>query len=74
MWLGQGKPLTLQNQHEGLLQVKSSGCITRGGGYSGSAKNHQDPYLKTILGFLGIEDVTFLLQKILPCLIWPKPL
>jgi FMN-dependent NADH-azoreductase len=48
----------------GLLQGKQViAGITRGGSYSGSSSNHQETYLKTVLSFIGIEDVTFLVAE-----------
>ncbi|GAA4881063.1 FMN-dependent NADH-azoreductase [Ferrimonas pelagia] len=48
---------------EGLLHGKRGLIIaTRGGRYAAgapaAAANHQDPYLRTVLGFVGIDDVT----------------
>ena len=50
---------------EGLLKGKKVFVLTaRGGNYAeGSpahAMDHQMPYLKTVLGFLGLDDVTFI--------------
>ena len=48
----------------GLLEKKKViVVITRGGGYSNSPQNHQDPYLKTFLSFIGLNDVTFLIAE-----------
>jgi FMN-dependent NADH-azoreductase len=44
----------------GLLKNKKAYVMTaRGGAYQGSPNDTQTPYLKNVLGFLGIEDVTF---------------
>lgn len=32
--------------------------LTRGGRYTGSPLDHQEPYLRTVLNFLGITDIT----------------
>ncbi|MCW8885039.1 MAG: FMN-dependent NADH-azoreductase [Motiliproteus sp.] len=47
----------------GLLKDKQAFIISARGGRYGdgspaAAMNHQDTYLKTVLGFIGIEDVT----------------
>ena len=50
------------NGPEGLSGGKRVIVVsTRGGVYSGdlSPMDHQESYLKTVFGFLGIEDVTF---------------
>jgi len=52
------------NGPEGLLKGKKVYVITaRGGNYSPSSPahemDHQSPYLKTVLGFIGFDDVTF---------------
>jgi len=49
----------------GLLTGKKVCVLTaRGGDYSASspahAMDHQAPYLRTVLGFLGLDDVTFI--------------
>lgn len=48
---------------EGLMKNKKMVVITsRGGSYEGKTKSfdHQEPYLRTIFGFIGIEDVQFI--------------
>ncbi len=46
---------------EGLLQGKRAFVLTaRGGVYAGSSLDHQEPYLRQALGFIGIEDVQFI--------------
>jgi FMN-dependent NADH-azoreductase len=46
---------------QGLLVGKRSFVLTaRGGIYAGSALDHQEPYLRQVLGFVGIHDVTFI--------------
>jgi FMN-dependent NADH-azoreductase len=48
---------------EGLLKGKKAYVVTaRGGVYSegpGAAFDFQEPYLRAVLGFIGIKDVTF---------------
>ena len=45
---------------EPMLQGKKAIIITsRGGFIAGTAYDFQEPYLRTILGFIGITDVTF---------------
>ena len=57
---------TFSSSYEGLAKGKKAFIITSrgGGGYGpGEAReqiNFEDPYLKTVLGFIGITDVTFL--------------
>lgn len=44
----------------GLLKNKKAYVMAaRGGAYQGTAADTQTPYLKTFLGFVGIDDVTF---------------
>jgi FMN-dependent NADH-azoreductase len=46
---------------QGLLTGKRAYVLTaRGGIYAGSASDHQEPYLRQVLGFVGIHDVTFI--------------
>lgn len=48
---------------EGLVKNKKMVIITsRGGDYSGEAKSYdfQESYLRTIFGFVGITDITFI--------------
>ena len=54
-----------ENGPEGLIKGKRVYVITaNGGNYSeghpAHAMDHQTPYLKTVLGFLGLDDVTFI--------------
>ena len=53
-----------ENGPEGLLPVKKAVVIeTRGGLYSegpAAAQDSQEPHLRTLLGFMGITDVTFI--------------
>lgn len=50
-----------ENGPEGLLQGKRVFVVlTRGGVYRDQPADHQVPYLKQVLGFLGMTDVTFL--------------
>lgn len=49
---------------EGLLKNKKVVVVvSRGGFYAGDAAaagmNHQEPYLRTVLGFIGLTDVSF---------------
>jgi FMN-dependent NADH-azoreductase len=51
--------------HEGLLKGKKVFIVTgRGGVYSGEspakALDFQEPYLRAMLGFIGLTDITFL--------------
>ncbi len=51
---------------EGLLKNKKMVVITsRGADYSGDYKvhNHQEPYLRSIFGFVGITDITFVIAQ-----------
>jgi len=46
---------------QGLLTGKRAYVLTaRGGIYAGSSLDHQEPYLRQVLGFVGIHDVTFI--------------
>ncbi|MES2818371.1 MAG: FMN-dependent NADH-azoreductase [Pseudomonadota bacterium] len=46
---------------QGLLQGKRAYVLTaRGGLYEGGALDHQEPYLRQVLAFVGIEDVRFI--------------
>ena len=48
---------------EGLIKDKKMIIITsRGGQYEGAMQgfDHQEPYLRTIFGFVGITDITFI--------------
>lgn len=46
---------------QGLLRGKKAIVASaRGGRYTGSPLDHQEPYLKTVLNFLGIEDISFI--------------
>lgn len=46
---------------QGLLTGKRAFVLTaRGGLYTGSSLDHQEPYLRQVLGFVGIHDVTFI--------------
>ncbi|MHB1046028.1 MAG: FMN-dependent NADH-azoreductase [Thermoanaerobaculia bacterium] len=46
---------------EGLLKGKTAYvALARGGRYRGMPTDAQTPYLKTVLGFLGIADVRFI--------------
>lgn len=50
-----------ENGPEGLLQGKRAFVITaRGGIYAGGSQDHQEPYLRQVLAFMGIHDVTFI--------------
>lgn len=45
---------------QGLLTDKRAFVLTaRGGIYAGSSQDHQEPYLRQVLGFVGIHDVSF---------------
>ncbi len=46
---------------QGLLRGKRAYVLTaRGGIYAGSALDHQEPYLRQVLGFVGIHEVEFI--------------
>jgi len=46
---------------EGLLKGKRAFVLTaRGGIYAGTGLDHQEPYLRQALGFIGIIDVQFI--------------
>ncbi|QAY92211.1 FMN-dependent NADH-azoreductase [Pseudomonas sp. ACM7] len=46
---------------QGLLSGKCAYVLTaRGGIYAGSPADHQEPYLRQVMGFIGIHDVTFI--------------
>ena len=46
---------------QGLLTGKRAYVLTaRGGIHAGGASDHQEPYLRHVLGFIGIHDVTFI--------------
>jgi FMN-dependent NADH-azoreductase len=46
---------------QGLLEGKRAYVLTaRGGVYAGSGMDHQEPYLRQALGFIGIHDVQFI--------------
>ncbi|MBA1232536.1 FMN-dependent NADH-azoreductase [Pseudomonas viridiflava] len=46
---------------QGLLTGKRAFVLTaRGGIYTGSSLDHQEPYVRQVLGFIGIHDVTFI--------------
>ncbi|WP_277372549.1 FMN-dependent NADH-azoreductase [Pseudomonas sp. AA-38] len=46
---------------QGLLTGKRAIVLTaRGGIYAGSALDHQEPYLRQVLAFIGIHDVQFI--------------
>jgi len=54
-----------ENGPEGLLTGRKVYVLTaRGGDYSAAgpihAMDHQTPYLRTVLGFLGLTDITFI--------------
>jgi FMN-dependent NADH-azoreductase len=46
---------------QGLLTGKRAFVLTaRGGIHAGAVTDHQEPYLRQVLGFIGIHDVTFI--------------
>ncbi|SFY09110.1 FMN-dependent NADH-azoreductase [Pseudomonas sp. NFACC49-2] len=46
---------------QGLLVGKRAFVLTaRGGIHAGGSSDHQEPYLRQIMGFIGIHDVTFI--------------
>ena len=50
-----------ENVPQGLLVGKKAYVLTaRGGIYAGSAADHQEPYLRQVMAFIGIHEVTFI--------------
>lgn len=50
-----------ENGPQGLLHGKRAFVLTaRGGIYAGGSQDHQEPYLRQVLAFMGIHDVTFI--------------
>lgn len=46
---------------QGLLADKRAFVLTaRGGIHAGGSSDHQEPYLRQVMGFIGIHDVTFI--------------
>ncbi|WP_137805360.1 FMN-dependent NADH-azoreductase [Pseudomonas sp. G(2018)] len=46
---------------QGLLSGKRAYVLTaRGGIHAGAPSDHQEPYLRQVMGFIGIHDVTFI--------------
>ena len=46
---------------QGLLTGKRAIVLTaRGGIHTGATSDHQEPYLRQVMGFIGIHDVTFI--------------
>jgi FMN-dependent NADH-azoreductase len=46
---------------QGLLSGKRAFVLTaRGGIYAGTGLDHQEPYLRQVLGFIGIHEVSFI--------------
>ncbi|MCJ7957672.1 MAG: FMN-dependent NADH-azoreductase [Pseudomonas sp.] len=46
---------------QGLLTGKRAYVLTaRGGIYAGGTADHQEPYLRQVMGFIGIHDVEFI--------------
>ncbi|AZF17256.1 FMN-dependent NADH-azoreductase [Pseudomonas sp. R3-18-08] len=46
---------------QGLLTGKRAIVLTaRGGIHTGAASDHQEPYLRQVMAFIGIHDVTFI--------------
>jgi FMN-dependent NADH-azoreductase len=46
---------------QGLLTGKRAFVLTaRGGIHAGGSSDHQEPYLRQVMGFIGIHDVTFI--------------
>ncbi|MCU1750698.1 FMN-dependent NADH-azoreductase [Pseudomonas sp. 6D_7.1_Bac1] len=46
---------------QGLLNGKRAFVLTaRGGIHTGSTSDHQEPYLRQVMAFIGIHDVTFI--------------
>ncbi len=52
---------TQETGPQGLLTGKKAYVLTaRGGIYAGSPADHQEPYLRQVMAFIGIHDVTFI--------------
>ncbi|UMZ13614.1 FMN-dependent NADH-azoreductase [Pseudomonas sp. MPFS] len=50
-----------QTGPQGLLTGKRAFVLTaRGGIYAGSSTDHQEPYLRQVMAFIGIHDVQFI--------------
>ena len=50
-----------ENGPQGLLVGKKAYVLTaRGGIYAGRAADHQEPYLRQVMAFIGIHEVTFI--------------
>ncbi|MCY1415924.1 FMN-dependent NADH-azoreductase [compost metagenome] len=50
-----------ENGPQGLLSGKRAVVLTsRGGIYAGGPLDHQEPYLRQAMAFIGIHDVTFI--------------
>ncbi|AZC23309.1 MULTISPECIES: FMN-dependent NADH-azoreductase [Pseudomonas] len=50
-----------QTGPQGLLTGKRAYVLTaRGGIYAGSSTDHQEPYLRQVMAFIGIHDVQFI--------------
>ncbi len=50
-----------ENGPQGLLSGKRAFVLTaRGGIYAGSSMDHQEPYLRQAMAFIGIHDVAFI--------------
>ncbi|MNR37810.1 FMN-dependent NADH-azoreductase [compost metagenome] len=46
---------------QGLLTGKRAYILTaRGGIHAGASSDHQEPYLRQVMAFIGIHDVTFI--------------
>ncbi|MGY2291083.1 FMN-dependent NADH-azoreductase [Pseudomonas sp. SDO528_S397] len=46
---------------QGLLTGKRAIVLTaRGGIHTGSSTDHQEPYLRQVMGFIGVHEVTFI--------------
>jgi FMN-dependent NADH-azoreductase len=64
MAISQGRVSYGERGPEGLLKDKRAIVVeTRGGVYTtgpAASFNHQEPHLKTLLGFIGISDVQFI--------------
>lgn len=58
---GQTFRYTTEGSPEGLIKGKKVYvAVARGGKYQGTPLDTQTPFLKTLLGFLGMTDVTFI--------------
>ena len=51
---------SLQWRGQALTGKKAYVLTARGGIYAGSPADHQEPYLRQVMAFIGIHDLTFI--------------